>query len=220
MKLFSFCIYGNNKKYTQGLVENLEIINRDFPEFYIWIYCGNNVPAEYIFKYRSFKNTKLILVNKADGSLMVDRFFSIDSENVELCFVRDADSRINDRDKYCIKTFMSSNKLFHIIRDHPYHGMRIMGGMWGSYKLWFKIEELYLKWKLDKVSLTHYQNDQEFLRDIIYPLVKNVALIQTNYDHFGDEDLVKIDFPADGTNFVGNVLNYRENGENYFEFSL
>ena len=40
MKVFSFCIYGNERNYYDGLLENIQIIREYFPEFEIYVYKG------------------------------------------------------------------------------------------------------------------------------------------------------------------------------------
>ena len=46
-------------------------------------------------------------------------------------FTRDLDSRLNDREQAAVTEWLNSNKSFHIMRDHPWHGTEILGGMWG-----------------------------------------------------------------------------------------
>ncbi len=226
VKVFSFSIFGTNKKYTLGLVKNLEIINSVYPDFEIWIYGGTDVPEEYITKYKSFANVKYIETGKIGNILTFSRFFPIDDSNVDICFIRDADSRINDRDQWCIKKFIDSDKQFQIIRDHRYHGMRIMAGMWaikrGSLKI--SIYDEYTKWiTKNEHMINTYGVDQLFLRDVIYPMIKDNCLIHSNIDFFKDEILTPIEHPLNNelTNFIGNVVNFKSNDglENeYFEF--
>lgn len=59
MNIFSFCIYGKDKKYCQGLIKNIEIINEFYPRFKIYVAVGNNVPEEYIDKYKKYTNVIL-----------------------------------------------------------------------------------------------------------------------------------------------------------------
>ena len=47
MIIFSFCIYGNGIKYYLGLVENIKIINKFYPDAYIHIYIGKNHIKEF-----------------------------------------------------------------------------------------------------------------------------------------------------------------------------
>ena len=125
--IFSFCLYGHQKKYCEGLLENIQIIEKDFPDFEIWIYLGLDVPQEYINKYRKFNKIKVINVS---DSLKCSRFFAIDNEECNIMICRDADSRIHSRDIWCIKEFINSTKKCHIIRDHYWHKDKISAGMW------------------------------------------------------------------------------------------
>jgi hypothetical protein len=85
------------------------------------------------------------------------------------------------------------------MRDHPYHTTEILGGMWGSKKgVTPNIKqqiETYVKGDF-------WQVDQNFLRDIIYPIVKNNSLV---HDEFFD----KKPFPTKGESkrFVGQAFN-------------
>ena len=44
---------------------------------------------------------------------------------------RDLDSRFSEREKAATEEWLRSNKEFHFMRDHPYHGYVILGGCWG-----------------------------------------------------------------------------------------
>jgi len=225
MKVFSFCIYGDKKKYCQGLVENIKIINKDFPDYEIWIYTGTNVPQNYLDEYKNLPNTRLIYTNETGASLMCYRFFPIDDQLVTLQFTRDADSRIGERDKWAINEFIKSDKTFHIIRDHYWHKRRITSGLMGIKRDAFpiekniKIEELYNNWSND-ISINKikndYDTDQLFNETIVYPLVKDNALIHSNIIGFKGENVTSIDHPlTDETLFMGNVVDYENDNQVY-----
>jgi hypothetical protein len=215
-KVFSFCIYGTHSKYLDGLKENIETITKLFPEFHIYIYGGTDVPVEYQTQYKMYPKVKYISCPYNDLQLMYERFFAIDDSDVELMLVRDADSRIGMRDQWCIDEFLSGNELFHIIRDHEHHSLRIMGGMWGIKKncLQVKLRDLYNHWKQSHMNiLTDYRSDQLFLSDCVYPLVKSKALIHSGIGFYPDENVSPIMVYESGTNFVGNVI---EGGKEVF----
>ena len=65
MKVFTFCIYGSNPKYCEGLVRNLETIQKEFPDFHTWIIAGNDVPQSYMDKYNTFSNVNIITISKS-----------------------------------------------------------------------------------------------------------------------------------------------------------
>lgn len=222
MKVFSFSIYGDDKKYLLGLLKNIEIIREHYPDFHIFIYADKNLNEEYKKKYQSYDNIKYMEFERENHSLMCNRFFAIDDDEVEVAFVRDADSRIHERDRWCINEFLKSDKLFHIVRDHKYHGMRIMGGIWGIKKqcLNVKILDLHQNWFIKNKHQTVYRSDQNFLTDCIYPLIKSKCLIHSNIIFFNDEFVSQILYPlnSEKTDFIGNVILFNKNGEEYPEF--
>ena len=147
--VFSFCIYGNQRKYCFGLYENLLIIQDKFSDAKIFIYVsGQNVPDTYIELYESFPNTKLFFNPSQEN--MVDRFFALDDADpeIDIMIVRDADSRIHQRDIWCINDFIKSDFICHTIRDHAGHHRPIMGGLWGLkrkylYKHYYSLRNLH-----------------------------------------------------------------------------
>ena len=50
---------------------------------------------------------------------------------VDALLVRDLDSNISPREVAAVQEFLQSSKEFHVMRDHPYHGVAILGGTWG-----------------------------------------------------------------------------------------
>lgn len=49
---------------------------------------------------------------------MVDTFMS-----------RDADSRIIPREEAAVREWLTTDRIFHVMRDHPYHCTPILGGI-------------------------------------------------------------------------------------------
>lgn len=223
VNVFSFCIYGSLKKYCEGLSRNLSIINKHFSDFEIWIYYGNDVPSSYLQIYKQFNNTKLIQTHETGARLMVYRFYPIDDPKVDIMFSRDADSRINDRDIFVIKEFIKSPYSFHIVRDHPYHGMRIMGGICGMKRdcIDFSVETKYNQWiSMNPNMIDNYQTDQIFMMIFVYPKIKNNVLIHSDISFFGDEVITPIEYQKTSTNFIGNVVLFDKKGEEYYEFRI
>ena len=214
MKVVSFCIYGSNEKYCRGLLENIEIIINKLSVFHIFIYVGDNVPQEWIDKYREYKKVKLIYTNRIGHDNMINRFFAIDEPHVELMIVRDADSRIHERDLWCIYHFVHSNYGAHTIRDHPYHVTQIMGGLWGLKKnvLNKTISELYSLYNSNNVAVNLIQHDQFFLRDVVYNLIKSDLIVYglSKELYFGeDKHFLIIPFSIKNNDFCGQVIDYK-----------
>jgi len=180
VKVFSFCLFGSKNKYVKGLLKNIELITAEFPDFEIWVYIGDSVPP-----LESFDNVKYISTGVVGNHNKFFRYFPIDDEQVEVSFIRDADSRVYSRDVRFIREFLESDKLFHSIQDHINHPKcgKIMAGMWGIKKglLKKKIYDIYTDWK-EYNGVDNFWDDTRFLDNTIYPLVFNNILLHKEID--------------------------------------
>jgi hypothetical protein len=217
-KVFSFCLYGNLKKYIYGMFENIDIIHINFPEWFIYIYY-DDLTQEVYKKLLNTKNVILIKSFFTKSLCMLDRFFPIDYDNVDVMIVRDSDSRIHPRDIWTINEFIKSDKKFHIIRDHKFHGVLICGGLWGIKKglLNYKFKDIILN------VINNFENkwgsDQLFLEHHIYDNIKHDVLIHSNKKLRDEEILTQIPFDVIDDDFCGQVINY--NGDiSYKEYDL
>ena len=117
---------------------------------------------------------------------MTWRFESIDHPDVEINLSRDTDTRFLLREKLAVEEWIKSDKLFHIMRDHPHHEFPILGGMFG-----IKKNNLIPSWK-KLINTTIHQNgprdyDQTFLKNIIYPIIlKDVFVHSSFYKYKGE----------------------------------
>lgn len=222
MKVISFCLYGSQEKYCRGLFENIEIIKNKLPEFYIFIYIGNEVPNDYIEKYSKYEKVKLFYTNCIGHDNMIHRFFAIDEDDVDLMIVRDSDSRIHDRDIWCISHFIQSKFYVHTIRDHPEHRAYIMGGLWGLKKglLNTKMRDIYSLYNKNNVNINKIQHDQYFLRDMLYNTFIKYMIIYVNNMNLcinQYETICLIPFKIKNNDFCGQVVEYNNN-EPYNKF--
>jgi hypothetical protein len=135
---------------------------------------------------------------------MMWRFEAIDDPDVEIMMSRDTDTRILLREKLAVHEWLKSGKIFHIMRDHPCHDYYIQAGMFGTKKI-----NQISSWK--DLILTRVQNgsricDQDFLTDIIYPVIKNDSLKHCSYNQYENDC---INFPINYCNeykFVGEYV--------------
>jgi hypothetical protein len=201
-----------------GLIENLKIIKNDLPEFFVYLSIGNDVPKEVISLCEEFENVKINRVNDKGPILMAHRFFPIDDNDVEIMFSRDIDSRINYRDIWTMNEFIKSDKKFHTVRDHFWHKNLIMGGIFGIKKQNFKMRDVFYEWRTN-IAMIQYGSDELFLKQIIYPLIKDDVLIHSNINGYLNETITKIDAPLinDG-DFIGNVIDYDKDNKPFFVF--
>lgn len=206
---FSFCLYGPTKPiYHDGFLENLALIKTHYPGWVVYAYLGSDTDP--IFRgYLLAESIVRIRDTGISGAKnMIHRFFAFDEPDVDVCFFRDADSRIHWKDRWAINNFLRSRFACHIIRDHPDHNARIMGGLWGLRKGAFtSIREIYATWTPvnggygDPNDVEGYGVDQNFACLAVYPRIAEHALVHFSYYRFQNEVNV-VQFPFQYTNDI------------------
>lgn len=202
-KIVSFSLWGNNPKYTIGALYNAELISDIYPGWIARFYVGSSTPANVSRKLERTGSEVILMNEPGDWKGMFWRFYPAGEEDVEVMLSRDADSRLNLREKAAVDEWLSSDKDFHIMRDHPAHSAPIMGGMWGARgKILKDIKEM-----IDEYQKGDFwQVDQNFLREKVYPVVKDKSFVH-------DEFFEKKPFPTVRQNreFVGDVFDENNN---------
>ena len=204
MKIIAFSLWGNDPKYTIGAIKNADIAEELFPDWTCRFYIGKSVPEDIISQLEKKTNVQLVRMNEdGDWSGMFWRFHPCSEDDVDVVLSRDTDSRLTQREKDAIDEWLESDKGFHIMRDHPWHAAAILGGMWGCKKGTLP-EMSSLINSIPKGDF--WQVDQIFLRDYIYPLVKDNAFVH-------DEFFEKTPFPTERDNleFIGEVYDENDN---------
>jgi hypothetical protein len=183
-RVITFSLWGNNPTYTIGAVRNAEQAIRIYPDFECWFYIHEpSVPKEIVQKLRTFNHVTVILRSGDLNTLkpLMWRFEAIDDPEVEIMMSRDTDTRIWLREQLAVKEWINSGAPFHIMRDHMWHGTQILAGMFGTRKLpempsWHAV--------FDKVQQIGRDYDQTFLRNVVYPLVKDRAIIHASFHKY------------------------------------
>lgn len=209
-KIISFSLWGDNPKYTNGAVKNAIIAQDLFPDWTCRFYVADDVPEHITNKLIDLGNSEIVNMYGTGWNGMFWRFLAADSDDTVI--VRDTDSRLGTREKAAVEAWLASNKDFHIMRDHPYHAIEILGGMWGVKNGLLKgvlIPEME-KWDKGEYD-DQYQVDQKFLREVVYTMVRGKAMVH-------DEFFEKMPFPPESTPrsphyFVGQVYNHKDEPE-------
>jgi hypothetical protein len=235
-KIISFTLYGSDRKYTHGMLDNADLAKMIYPDWQVFVYHDNTVP-EYVIEKLS-QNPQVTLVNVSGCKVLAAmwRFFAAD-EDCERFIVRDSDSRLSAREAAAVKAWEEEDTLVHIMRDHPHHGYRMMGGMWGAKKELVNIFNGTMKQELIEYSKdsgeilgddytvreTWWMKDQYFLGEKIYLKInpQEDATIHAGQDYmhkvttWSNEPFAK-DFPtkrSENKHFVGEIFTYGELGE-------
>jgi len=214
--IIAYSLWGDKPMYWIGSLRNIELSKRYYPGWICRFYIDKDSDQNLINTIEG-DNVEVVLVDSKEPNNinqyhhhgMFWRFSASIDEDVDIFLSRDCDSRISEREASAVKEWLESDKDFHIMRDHPYHTAPILGGMWGcrnglmrKISLADKIDQ----WCLNRRSNYVYGIDQDFLREIVYPFVKNKSIQHSEFNlRFGEE--VK-NFPhiRNDYEFVGDVF--------------
>jgi len=131
-KIISFSVWGTNPKYAEAAYQNLLLQPEIYPDWICRFYMDETVPSSLRTKLEE-GGAEIVMMPPSDGNYgLFWRFEPLKDTTIERFIVRDSDSRLNIREATAVKEWEESGKEFHIMRDHPQHGAKICGEMWGQ----------------------------------------------------------------------------------------
>jgi hypothetical protein len=227
--VIAYSLWGDKSMYWIGALRNIELASKYYPGWISRFYIDKNCKKELIDTIKG-DNVEVIIVdpnnlnntqnwqpNTFQG--MFWRFWASEEPDVDVFLSRDCDSRLSEREVNAVNEWLLSNKLFHIMRDHPYHTTPILGGMWGcrgGIMNKIKLSEKILQWTNQNNGNYNFGVDQDFLAKVIYPIVVEHSMEHSEFNlKFGGEIR---SFPTIRNNyeFVGDVFD--ENNERHPEY--
>ena len=206
-KIISFSLYGTHEVYQVGALRNLALQPLYYPGWICRFYVSQEVPADIV---RRLEQGGAEVVHKqrrdyADGLFW--RFLAAADPDLDAVIVRDADSRLSERERCAVEAWLRGDKGFHIIRDHPLHLTLIPGGTWGCRGGVFPdMAALNRRWQWHDVK----GRDQEFLTIYVYPRIKQNVLIHTDLVKYEGETVHPFPCPRRGYEFVGEIVSVNE----------
>ena len=217
MKIISFGLWGSNPMYLNGAIENVKLINSLLPDWDCRFYIDENI-SEDIKKFPQLKNCQIVIIPECNKYGLMKRFLPLFDSETERFLIRDTDSRITPREVHHIKKWEESNLDFFTIRDHISHTFPVMGGLWGGKpnKLPESFKEEFEKfisnienYKAFHDYFAYYNCDQFFLRDTLWPLIKENHLGFVRFPELilSNNEYV-IDYPLNNPyHFIGQKYN-------------
>jgi hypothetical protein len=213
----------NHQKYITGIKNNLELISKFYPDWFVYLYHDGCFSEELVKQFSEYKNLVPILAKDFGISAMQWRFLPHDDEEVELFISRDLDCRITEREAVSVHEWIESGKSLHVMRDHPHHNYFILGGMWGMRRIpEFNMMESIKQWNFSK----NYNNennwfdkwwDMHFLDDVIW--IKFHKSIYENASFWcKTEECKPFTIEWNDRHFVGEI--YLATGERWFHYTL
>lgn len=205
-KIISYSLYGCADKYLLGAIRNAEQVLEFYPGWIPRFYVGRSISAKIVEKLITSGSEVIRMDGPEDASAMFWRYQAFFDPSVSIVMVRDADSRIGNREASAVKQWLESGRGFHIMRDHPAHFCAILGGLWGVHTdRIVNLKPLFQQLRPEGF----YGEDQNFLEEYVYPIAKKDSLI---HDSFFSFERSAQPFPSvrDGLEFVGEVYDENE----------
>lgn len=132
MKYITYSVWGDNKVYTYGIIENVLDARKYYDGWIVRVHYNDTVPIQVIDWLKKQDNVELVhhpgTQTKASNTLW--RFEDLFIRDA-IVISRDADSRFTEREVTCVNEWLQSSKDFHIIRDHKHHMVPILAGTFG-----------------------------------------------------------------------------------------
>ncbi len=181
--VIAYSIWGEHPMYWVGAVKNIEAAKVYFPSWVCRFYVDKTSRKDLIDMLVG-DNVEVVMVDPTEAFAgMFWRFWAASDPDVNIMLSRDCDSRLGERELSAVNEWLNSDKDFHIMRDHPYHTVPILGGMWGVRNGLLRTDKIDIVGMINK--WTHYTIkgcDQDFLGQVIYPLVKNNSMEHSEFN--------------------------------------
>jgi len=171
-------LYGNQEIYLKGAVENCILAPLHFPGWKPMFFIDEEVPTEIINRLLGLGANIHMGSSEISHNKMTWRYSAVSLDDAEIVIFRDADSRLSQRESVAVAEWVESEKAVHIMRDHPLHSQRIMGGMWGI-KPEFSVGEI--QEVLDIQLTSEWGRDQDALAQFVYSRHAQNSIIHDSY---------------------------------------
>lgn len=192
-KIVSTSAYGNDDRYITGAIRQFELTQQFYPGWEYRLYTDDKAKFESIAD-----RANIIEVKQGHGVFW--RFLPMFEDENNTVIVRDSDGRITLREQMAVNEWIESKFKFHTFRDHEAHyEFPVIACAFGyKGKLPNKILSIMNEYML---NTNYYTNDQVFLRDVVFPFVKDSTLIHSMNEGWFGETRKKLENPY---SFCGN----------------
>lgn len=185
--LASFCLFGDdvNGIYRLGALKNAEM--------YATLYQGTlDVVSRFYVSTQTVEwATENLLRIPGVEVVPVDgpedftatfwRYRALEDKDYDFWLFRDTDSRPILRERVAVAEWLDSDKTYHIMRDHPYHNVPIMAGLWGVKNV-AKTASLHKLFRFKRMK-SYYQVDQRYLHVTVWRTAKYDCLAHVDCAH-------------------------------------
>lgn len=186
--VIAFSLFGAADRYCQGALENARGRPFLYPGWTCRFYVDASVSGD-ITRGLAALGAQIMQVKglPADTFGTFWRYLVADDDAVDRFLIRDADSIINTRERVAVDEWLDSDRHFHVMRDYITHSELVLAGMWGGVRgaLPPLLPAIH-RFVSDPIHLRGRTADQEFLRDLLWPTIRQSVLTHDSQFDFGE----------------------------------
>jgi hypothetical protein len=192
--IIAYTLFGDSPRFCEPAVKNVEVAAELFPQWRCRVYLDDTVPAEVHRRLHDAGAQVVDMSGQArDGvHALMWRFLVADDPEVTRFLIRDGDSLLSEREQAAVTQWIASPFWFHHIRDYFTHTELVLAGLWrGCRGVLAPLKPLMQGWLAKQSDVTRFA-DQIFLREIVWPTLRQSVL---NHDEVFGFDGARA-FPA------------------------
>ena len=184
--VIAFSLWGSAPRYLRGMLRNLLLAHDMMPGWIVRIYTDASLDAEFVGLVQSLGAQVVMQPSGAPTRVRLCwRFQVANDPAVRRFLVRDADATISVREAMAVQAWVQSGRCFHVIRDWWSHTDLMLAGLWGGMANVLPplapLQQAYTPHAMETANL-----DQWFLRDVVWPYVRQSCLVHDRCFRFGD----------------------------------
>ena len=204
--IVSFSLFGKDPQgiYKHGALLNAQAYGEYYPDAICRFYVGASTLEWASEHLAPMHHVQIEEMGGPEGfTATFWRYRALQDRTFKYHLFRDCDSRPILRERLAVNDWLeNSNKLYHVMRDHPYHNMPILAGLWGV-KYDGNTQNFYNLFRTQNMR-SFYQCDQVYLKAVVWEVIKTKTLGHVDCEHyFGEAE--NRPFPSSGFDegFVG-----------------
>lgn len=184
----AFALWGDARTYCEGAIANARLLPTVYPGWQGVFFLGADVPASVKTElHRAGAMTIEAAREWPSIPPAMWRFLVHDLPDSGRYLVRDADCRINQRERAAVAEWLASGRRFHVMRDHVVHFDLILAGLWGGTAGGgFVMAERITAFLARPGQDRRYGSDQAFLGKLIWPLIRADVLSHDSHYLVGE----------------------------------
>jgi hypothetical protein len=180
-RAISFSLYGKEARYSAGMVLNAMLAPEIYPGWEV--VCHIEQGHYSVDRLRSL-GVRVIEHAAAPGQRGAAWRYETgdEAERYDHVIFRDADSRLNPREKAAVDSWLAAGKSLHVMRDHVKHTTPILSGMFGVRTGAFSFSEMLDGWTGGK----EFGEAEALLSSKLWPALSAEALVHSHSPVHGE----------------------------------